>query len=513
MDYWDFITIYLPELQTKLIEHISISITAMSLAILLGIGFGILITRLPKLRNIGLGITNIFQTIPSIALLGFLIPFVGIGITPTLIALIIYALLPITSNTYTGLKEVSPNYLHVADSLGFTRWQRLYMIELPLALPVIMNGVRISMAMTISITAIAAFIGAGGLGDFITQGLSLNDPKLILLGAIPTALLALTADYILATLTLLLSHRHRLGLWFKKTKIILVSLLVSIPIIVITQGLFTAHRANDSIIIGSKDFTEQYLLGELMAELLAAKTDLQVIRKFNLGSTTILHNALLSGQVDIYPEYTGTAYLVILKQHHIKNPQQTYQFVRKTYLKNYNLVWLAPFGFNNAESLAVKEQFAQKHHLVNLSDLVQIASQLSLAAPAEFLKRADGLPGLTRAYGLQFKKIVQMQPDLVYQAVQNDQVHAIEAFTTDGRIASYGLRILRDNKHFYPPYYAAPIIRRSLLKKYPQISLELKALQGVLDDKTMQHLNYLVDVKKISPQKVAHDFLVGQKLI
>ncbi|WP_019217970.1 ABC transporter permease [Legionella tunisiensis] len=219
MGYLDFITTSLPELQIKLVEHISISISAMFIAILLGIGFGILMTRLPKLRNIGLGLTNIFQTIPSIALLGFLIPFVGIGITPTLIALIIYALLPITSNTYTGLKGVSPNYLHVADSLGFTHWQRLYMIELPLALPVIMNGIRISMAMTISITTIAAFIGAGGLGDFITQGLSLNDPKLILLGAIPTALLALTADYILATLTLLLSRRHRLGLRFKKQKL------------------------------------------------------------------------------------------------------------------------------------------------------------------------------------------------------------------------------------------------------------------------------------------------------
>ncbi|WP_232220749.1 ABC transporter substrate-binding protein [Legionella tunisiensis] len=277
--------------------------------------------------------------------------------------------------------------------------------------------------------------------------------------------------------------------------------------------MFTAHRANDSIVIGTKDFTEQYLLGELMAELLEAKTDLQVIRKFNLGSTTILHKALLAGQIDIYPEYTGTAYLVILKQNQIKKPQQTYQFVRKTYLKKYNLVWLAPFGFNNAESLAVKEQFAQQHHLVNLSDLETIAGQLHLAAPAEFLKREDGLLGLTRTYGFRFKKIVQMQPDLVYQAIQNNQVQAIEAFTTDGRIASYRLRLLRDNKHFYPPYYAAPIIRHAILTKYPQISLELKALQGALDDKTMRHLNYLVDVKKINPQKVAHDFLVAQKLI
>lgn len=465
MDYWDFIKSSLPELQTKLIEHIAISFSAMFLALILGVSLGIIITRVPKLKSFVLGMTNIFQTIPSIALLGFLIPFVGIGLTPTLIALIIYALLPITSNTYTGVKEVSPTYLHVANSLGFTRWQRLYIIELPLALPIIMTGVRISMALTISITTIAAFIGAGGLGDFITQGLSLNDPNLILLGAIPTALLALTTDYIITTLTHLFSRRQRTTLRFKKTKVILMSLMVATLLAIITNYLLSSlHNAKNSIVIGTKNFTEQYVLGYLMAELLETKTDLQIVRKFNLGTTTILQNALLIGQVDLYPEYTGTAYLLVLKQNQIKNPQQTYEFVQQAYLKKYDLVWLAPFGFDNSESLAVTEQFAQQYQLVNLSDLNQVASQLTLATPAEFLKRPDGLPGLTRTYGFQFKKIVQMQPDLVYQAIQNKNVQVIEAFTTDGRIAEFQLRVLKDDKHFYPPYYAAPIIRNSTLK-------------------------------------------------
>jgi osmoprotectant transport system permease protein len=513
-NYWDFIKSHLPELQAKLLEHITISISAMLIAIVIGISLGLLITRLPKLRGSILGMTNIFQTIPSIALLAFLIPFVGIGLVPTLIALIVYALLPITTNTYAGLKGVSPIYLQVANSLGFTRWQRLYIIELPLALPIIMTGIRTSMAMTIGITTIAAFIGAGGLGDFITQGLSLNDSKLILLGAIPVALLALAIDYVIATLTSLLSPRHRLSLTFKKTKIIFLTFIIGTLLFIVTShSIFLAKNAKNVIVIGSKNFTEQYILGSLIAELIEVKTDLKVVRKFNLGSTAVLQNALETGQIDIYPEYTGTAYLIVLKKNKIINPQQTYDYVQEAYLKNYNLIWLSPFGFDNTEALAVKEEFARQHHLVNLSDLNLLAPELRLAAPAEFLKRPDGLPGLRRSYGLNFKKIIQMQPDLVYQAIKNNSVQVIEAFTTDGRIPEFHLTLLQDDKHFYPPYYAAPIVRSFILKKYPQVGEALKPLLGRIDNKTMQQLNYLVDVKKFSPQKIAHDFLVQQKLI
>ncbi|MFJ1268247.1 glycine betaine ABC transporter substrate-binding protein [Legionella lytica] len=510
---WDVIKTHLPELYTKLIEHISISLSAMLIAVLIGVSLGLLINHSSKLRIPILTLTNIFQTIPSIALLGFLIPLVGIGLAPTLIVLIVYALLPITSTTYTGLKEIPNHYLLVAKSLGFTRWQRLCLVELPLALPVIMTGIRTAMVMVIGITTIAAFIGAGGLGDFITQGLSLNDPLLILLGAIPVALLALSVDYVLATSTILLSGRHRLSLRFKKMKLILVGLITGTLFVLVAQPLVSSCIPKQIIVIGSKDFTEQYLLAHLMAELLEAKTDLQVVKKFNLGSTTILHNALLTGQIDLYPEYTGTAYRVVLKKEDRQNPQQLYDYVSNLYKKNYDLIWLSPFGFENAETLAVKKEFAQKHHLNNLSDLSQIANKLKLAVPAEFLKRSDGLPGLTRTYDFHFQKIIQMQPNLVYQAIKNDVVQAIEAFTTDGKIPEFNLSILYDDKHFYPPYEAAPIIRKATLKNYPQISLVLAPLLGTLDNKTMQHLNYLIDVKKIPPQKVAHDFLVSHKFI
>jgi osmoprotectant transport system permease protein len=506
--FWNFLLSHATELQAKLVEHIAISLSAMVIAILVGVNLGILITRIPRLKTPILGMTNIFQTIPSIALLGFLIPFVGIGLPPTLIALIVYALLPITSNTFTGIKGVPSSYLKVARSLGFTPWQRLRLIEFPLALPVIMSGIRTSMAMTIGITTIAAFIGAGGLGDFITQGLSLNDPNLILLGAIPSAVLALTIDYVLATLTVLSSRRKRLTMRFKVVKMVFLAGVVILLASITLHQVFSLNASpKKSIVIGTKNFTEQYILGHLMAELIEAKTDLKVIQKFNLGTTAILQNALLAKQVDLYPEYTGTAYVVILKQTNVMSPQQTFDFVQKAYQEKFHLKWLQPFGFENSESLAVKKSFANQHDLSNLSDLKGISDQLIVAAPAEFYSRPDGLPGLMHTYGLTFKKIVQVQPDLVYPAINNGNVQAIVAFTTDGRIAEFNLRILNDNLHFYPPYYAAPVIREDIDMLYPEIASALRPLLGTIDNQTMRLLNYEVDVKKRSPREVARDYL------
>ncbi len=511
--YWNFLTAHATELQAKLVEHIAISLSAMFIAIIIGVNLGIIVTRVPRLKGFVLGLTNIFQTIPSIALLGFLIPFVGIGLPPTLIALIVYALLPITSNTYTGIKGILGSHLEVARSLGFTHWQRLYLIEFPLALPVIMSGIRTSMAMTIGITTIAAFIGAGGLGDFIIQGLSLNDTNLILLGAIPSALLALTIDYVLATLTIISSQRQRAGMRFKSIKITFMALIVGLLTVITVNQVFLINTyQTKSIVIGTKNFTEQYILGHLMSELIEAKTDVKVIKKFNLGSTTILHNALLANQVDLYPEYTGTAYIVVLKQNNILSAQKTYDYVKRVYLEKFDLIWMPPFGFENAESLAVKADFAEQHNLINLSDLRNISESLVLAAPAEFIRRPDGLPGLIRTYGIQFKKIVQLQPDLVYQAIKNDKVDAIEAFTTDGRVAEFGLCILKDNLHFYPPYFAAPIIRNDTYQRFPQVVNALRPLFDRIDNKTMRMLNYQVDVKKQDPKAVAHAYLVQQGL-
>ncbi len=404
---YQFLIQHCHALGTNLLVHISLSFSATLLAILVGLPLGIWAYQTVSVRRIVLSITNIFQTIPSLALLAFLIPILGIGFKPTIVTLMFYALLPITRNTYTGLAQLPEEIIEAANGLGFTRWQRLRMVELPLATPIIIAGIRTATAMTIGITTIAAFIGAGGLGTFITEGLALNDSRLILLGAIPTALLALTVDYIIAQFEITLSKQKRRQLRFKKTKATIAIFLGGLLIFGYGHRFIASvfSTSKNTIVIATKNFSESYILGYLMIDMIQEKTKLHVIKKFNLGSTAVLQSALLKGAIDLYPEYTGTAYMVILKKQQVTTPQKTYQIVKSEYKKRFNLIWLRPFGFSNSQTLAVHSAFAKKYHLSTLSDLAKISPTLSIAAPAAFIKRADALPALQRAYHLRFKRV------------------------------------------------------------------------------------------------------------
>jgi len=499
----------------QLTTHIALSFSATILAILVGLPLGIWAYQQSSVRKIILSITSVFQTIPSLALLALLIPILGIGFKPTIVTLMFYALLPITRNTYTGLSQLPKETIEAAIGLGFTRWQRLRMVELPIATPIIIAGIRTATAMTIGITTIAAFIGAGGLGTFITEGLALNDSRLILLGAIPTALLALIVDYIIAQLEFSLSAQKRQQLRLKKTKLTTIILLAGF--FIFSYGKYGSNnffsKSKNTIVVASKNFTESYILAYLMSELIEKKTKLHVINKFNLGSTAVIQNALLKGAIDIYPEYTGTAYIAILKHQRILSPRKTYKIVSVEYKKRFNLIWLPPFGFSNMQTLAVTKYFSKAHHIKTLSDLSKISSQLTLAAPAAFLKRGDAFPALQNAYHFKFKNIIQMQPDLVYDAIKNKNVQVIEVFTTDARIQAFNLKPLKDDKNIYPPYYAAAIIQSNILKKHPEIRSALEPLFGSISEKTIRQLNAAVTLQHRTPKAVAHQFLMEKGLL
>lgn len=493
-------------LLTKLIQHIELAFSATALALLVGVPIGIWMNRWRKAKALFLGVANVFQTIPSLALLAFLVPLLGIGFKPSITALTIYALLPIIRNTYTGLATIPEDTVEAANAMGFTYWKRLYLVELPLAMPVILSGVRIASAMTIGIATIAAFIGAGGLGDFIATGLALGDNRLILLGAIPTALLALGVDFLIGSVETTLS-RKKISRWR-------IGIVITMVIGIVTMiGVDLWAKRKPTLVIAGKNFTEQYILVDMMAELLERYTDLTVKKQFNLETTSVIHRAMLRGDVDIYPEYSGTAYFVVLKQKKLLPDNELLNFVRKTYRKQYGLVWLQPLGFENSQTLAVTQAFASQNHLQNLSDLVPLAMPLTLAAPAEFLVREDGYPLLQKNYDFTFKKIRQMEPNLMYTAINNGKVDVIEAFTTDGRLKKYDLVTLQDDLQVYPTYEVAPVVRLALLKAHPEIAQVLNKIAGKIDAKTMRRLNYQVDVKHQSPQKVAHDFLLERKLL
>ena len=272
----------------------------------------------------------------------------------------------------------------------------------------------------------------------------------------------------------------------------------------------SAAQAADTVRIGSKNFTEQEILAELVAQLIERHTDLRVERKFGLGGTGVCHAALVAGELDIYVEYTGTALLNVLKREVRTNADDVYQIVARVYRERFELEWLPPMGFNNTYAVTVRAAHADEHGWRTISDLGNVSDRLSAGFTAEFMERPDGYPGLRRAYGLDFGRTADLDPGLMYKALADGQVDVICAFATDGRIAAYNLRVLQDDSSFFPPYDAAPVIRSALLRDHPEVRDALAALAGTISDQTMRRLNYAVDELRRTPSSVASEWIESQ---
>lgn len=265
--------------------------------------------------------------------------------------------------------------------------------------------------------------------------------------------------------------------------------------------------------VGSKDFTEEFIVGNMYA-LLLENNGIPVERKLNLGGTPVLQQALVSDQVDVYPEYTGTGLLTVLKLPTNTNREQVYNTVRDEYKKQFNLAWLAPAPMNNTQALAMKKDVAAKFGIQTISDMAAKASELTMIGPPEFEQREDGLPGIQKAYGdFKLKKYVAVDPGLRYEGLVNGQADVVVAFGTDGQIAAYDLLVLQDDKGLFPPYQIAPVVRQQALDAYPKITELLNKLAPLLTDATMQRLNFEVDGKKREPAEVAKEFLQQNGLI
>jgi glycine betaine/choline ABC-type transport system substrate-binding protein len=273
-----------------------------------------------------------------------------------------------------------------------------------------------------------------------------------------------------------------------------------------------ADPTKPKVIVGSKNYTESFLAANLMSELLEY-AGYPVERKLGLGGTAVIQQALVSGEIHIYAEYTGTALLAILKLPVKNDPNEVYQIVKDEYLKRFNLVWLKPIGFNDTYALAMKRERAKELNIKKISDLKEKGSKLILGATQEFLVRPDGMPGLEKKYGLKFQATKGMDPGLVYQAIQTNNADVISVFTTDGRIISFDLVALEDDLGNFPPYYLTPIVRKDLLDKSPEIADALNRLVGKINEDTMARLNLSVDQDKKDARQVAKDFLTKIGLI
>lgn len=266
-------------------------------------------------------------------------------------------------------------------------------------------------------------------------------------------------------------------------------------------------QSEDTVVVAGKNFTEQDILAHMIASLIEEKTDLKVERKTFLGGTQVVHNAMVSGDVDIYAEYTGTAWTATLGQDVIADPQETYDNVKAAYVDEYNLTWLEPLGFNNTYALSMRAEHAEKLGIETVSDLAEYAQDFTLGSTHEFLERPDGYIGLAEVYGLQFAQTKGMDPGLTYSAVREGAADVNDAFSTDGRIVALNLKTLEDDKNFFPPYYAAPVVRTEVLEAHPELEEVLNLLGGKLTDVKMSELNAEVDLNDRRPQDVAEEWL------
>ncbi len=498
---------YLPEILLRTWEHLIIVAISMTAAILIGIPLGIVITRKPQLAQPIIGLANAIQTIPSLAIFGFLIsvPLLGgIGKIPAIVALALYALLPLIRNTYTGITSVDPAIREAGKGMGMNERQILFQVEIPLALGIILAGVRVATVICVGIATIGAAIGAGGLGVFIFRGISTVNNQLILAGAIPAALIALVADFALGWLEKILAQREQRKKIFNRQ----FALGLGVVSLLIIALIAIAPRQTTQITIGSKNFTEQVILGEILAQQIEAKTNLTVNRSFNLGGTFICHQAILAGEIDGYVEYTGTALTAILEQKPITDAQEVYRQVKQAYAQKFNLELMPSLGFENTFAIVIRSEDAQRLKIKTISEAARYTSQWQAGFGYEFLEREDGYPGLAKTYGLKFARPPQeMDLGLMYRALADKQVDLVAGNSTDGLIPVLNLSLLEDDKKYFPPYEAVPVFNQKTLEQYPVIREAILELAGQISPAEMQQMNYQVDKQFSSVQEVVENFI------
>lgn len=490
------------------VEHILISLLAISIASVLGIILGIIISEYRRFSGLILGTVNILYTIPSIALLGFFITITGVGNTTALIALIIYALLPIIRSTYTGIVNINPLIIEASEGMGSTKLQQLFKVKLPLALPVLMSGIRNMVTMTIALAGIASFVGAGGLGVAIYRGITTNNSAMTFLGSLLIAILALIFDFILGIIEKRLTN-HKRTKYKVNFKLIILGLFI-----IIFGAYFSLNSKKDKAInIATKPMTEGYILGQMLTELIEQDTDLKVNMTTGVGGgTSNIHPAIVKGEFDLYPEYTGTSWEAVLKKEGSYD-ESKFDELQKEYKEKYNLEYVNLYGFNNTYGLAVNKDIAEKYNLKTYSDLAKVSNNLIFGAEYDFFEREDGYKELQKVYNVDFKKKIDMDIGLKYQAMKDKKIDVMVIFTTDGQLAISDVVVLEDDKKMYPSYRAGTVVRSEILSKYPELKAVLEKLNNILDDKTMADLNYQVESEGKKPEDVAREYLQEKGLL
>ncbi|GCD12482.1 glycine betaine ABC transporter substrate-binding protein [Clostridium tagluense] len=291
-------------------------------------------------------------------------------------------------------------------------------------------------------------------------------------------------------------------------------ILVSALALIMLVSLVGCGSKTKKVVVASKPMTEQYILAEMITALIEGNTDIKVEKKLGIGGgTSNIQPAMIKGEIDIYPEYTGTGWLFVLKKDLIRDPLKLYEEVKKEYKAKYDIKWLGLYGFNDTYALAIKKSVADKLNINTYSDLASKSDSLKFGAEPDFYEREDGYKGLQKEYNFKFKEKRELDIGLKYEAINSDNVDVINAFSTDALLKKYDMKVIVDDKNFFPSYFASTLIREETLKKYPELENVLNKLQGKINDKEMIQMNYLVESEKKDPKDVAVEFLKGKGLL
>jgi len=490
----------LAQLPPLIASHVLLAAAAMALALVIGLPLGLASARRPRLAALVVGFASLIQTVPSLALLALFYPLLlalsaligggvpALGFLPALLALTLYALLPIIRNVVAGLKAIDPAVLQAADAVGMTPGQRLRLVEAPLAAPVAMAGIRTAAVWTIGAATLATTVGYPSLGNPIFAGLQIERWDLVLAGCIAAALLALVTDALLGLIERGIGRRRR-GLAITGLGLLILGLLLA--------GLPLLRGPERTVTIGAKNFSEQYILARLIGRRLE-QAGYQVTYREGLGSA-VAFRALASGDIDVYVEYSGTLWAGAMGRTGAPARQAMLEGIARWMAEGPKTLLVGPLGFENAYAFAVRPGSGLK----SIADLAARAPSLTLGADLEFLDRPEW-HAVREAYGLRFKGTRAYSPTFMYRALETGQADAISAFSSDGRIAADHLVLLTDPKQAMP-HYDAILLASPERAKDSRFLAALRPLVNAISVENMRAANYTVDrdADKQSPEAAA----------
>lgn len=499
-----------------LTAHLQLVLLALAVGASVSVPLGIAVHRRPRLEPALLGTASAIQTVPGLALLAVMVPIFaglggllagtgievrGIGVLPALVALTLYSLLPILRNTVTGLAGVDPAVREAARGVGMTPRQALWRVELPLALPVIVAGVRTAAVWVVGTATLSTPIGATSLGNYIFSGLATRNDAAVIVGCVAAAATALGLDQLIRLLEAGVRTGRRA--WWGGAVLVLGALVLYAALSFALARRDTAREG--PVVIGAKAFTEQYLLAELLAGRIGDQTGAATLILPSLGST-VAFDSLVAGDLDVYVDYSGTIWATVMKRDAPARREDVLAEVERYLARAHGVVVASALGFENTYALAMRADRARELGVARISDLTPIAGELEIGGDYEFFARPEWR-ALADRYQLAFRERRSMDPSLMYGAVRAGEVDVISAFSTDGRIDAYDLVLLEDDRGVIPPYDAIVLASARLARERPEVLAALRGLAGAVDAATMRRMNREVDAEGRTPAEVAAAFL------